>query len=49
MLDNIPEYMKGGSATLDAHHLFDIVEDATKLSQDDADLFHHFIAQLIYL
>ena len=42
MLDYIPEYMKGESATHAAHHLFGIAEDATKLSQADADLFHHF-------
>ena len=41
--------MKGESATPAAHQLFDIAEDATKLSQADADLFHHFVAQLIYL
>ena len=49
MLDNIPEYMKGESATLASHQLFDIAEDATKLSQADADHFHHFVAQLLYL
>ena len=49
MLDNITEYTKGESATPAAHHLFDIAEDATKLSQADADLFHHFVAHLIYL
>ena len=41
--------MKGESATPAAHHLFDIVEYATELSQDDTDLFHHFVAQLLYL
>ena len=41
--------MKGESATPAAHHLFDISEDATKLSQADADLFHHFVAHLLYL
>ena len=49
MLDNIPEYMKGGLAAPAAHHLFEFAEDATKLSQADADLFHHFVAQLLYL
>ena len=49
MLDNIPEYMKGESDTPTAHHLFGISEDATKLSQADADLFHHFLSQLLYL
>ena len=49
MLGDIPEDMKGESATPAAHHLFDIAEDATKLSQADADLFHHFVAQLLYI
>ena len=49
ILDNIPEDMKGESATPAAHHLFDIAEDATKISQADADIFHYFVAQLLYL
>ena len=49
MLDDIPEDMKGESATPAAHQLFYIAEDATKISQADADLFHQFVAQLIYL
>ena len=49
MIDDIPEDMKGESATPAAHHLFDISEDATKLSQPNTDLFHHFVAQLLYL
>ena len=49
MLDNIPEYMKDESATPASHHLFDIEEDSNKLSQADADLFHHFVSQLLYL
>ena len=43
-LDGIPEYIKGGSATPSAYHLFDIAEDSMKLSQTDADIFHHFMA-----
>ena len=41
--------MKGETSTPAAHHLFEISEDATKLSQADAYLFHHFLAQLLYL
>ena len=48
ILDDIPEDIKGESATPDAHHIFDIAEDATKLSQAGADIFHHFVAQLLY-
>ena len=47
-LEDITEDMKGESATPAAYHLFDIAEYATKLSQADADLFHHFVAQLLY-
>ena len=49
MLENITEDMNGESSTPAAHHLFDITEDATKLSQANADLFHNFVAQLLYL
>ena len=49
MLDNILEDTKGESATPAAHHLFDIAEDTTKLHQAYADLFHHFVAKLLYL
>ena len=49
ILDGIPEEMKGGSAIPYAHHLFNIAEYATKLSQVDSDLFRHFVAQLLYL
>ena len=41
-IDNIPEDMNGESATPAAHYLFYIAEDPTKLSQAEADLFHHF-------
>ena len=41
--------MKVESATPAAHHLFDIAENITKPSQTDAELFHHFVTQLLYL
>ena len=49
IIDNIPEDMKGESATPTAHHLFDISEYATKISQSNTDLFHHFVSQLLHL
>ena len=49
MLEYITKDMKRGSATSAEHHLFYIAEDATKISQADVDLFHHFVAQLLYL
>ena len=42
MIDDITEAMKGESSTPAAHHLFEITEDAKKLPQADAHLFHHF-------
>ena len=41
--------MKDESSTPDAHHLFYIAEDTTKLSQANTDLFRHFVSQLLYL
>ena len=49
MLDDIPKSMKGKSATPSAQQLFDIAEDATKLSQAETDLFHNFVAQIQYI
>ena len=49
MLNDITEYTNGESATPNAHDLFYIAEDTTKLSQAYIDIFHHFVAQLLYL
>ena len=49
MLNEIPEDMREELATPTAHHLFDVTDYYTKLSQTDADLFHHFVVQLLYL
>ena len=49
ILDDTPEDIKGQSATPASYHLFDIVGDATKLSQTDADLFNNFVTQILYL
>ena len=49
MTDDIPDDKKGESVTLVIHHLFDIAEYATKPSRTNADLFHHFVTQLLYL
>ena len=37
MIYEIPEYMRGEYATPATHHLFDIEEDASELSQTDED------------
>ena len=49
MLYDIPEDIKGVSATPASRHLVYIEEDETKLSWTNADLFCHFVAQLLYL
>ena len=49
IIDNIPDDTEGESTTHAAHYFFEISEDEKKLSQADADLFHNFVAQLLYL
>ena len=49
MFDDIPEDMKVKSTTPTVHHLFNISEDTINLSQTNTDIFHNFLAQLIYL
>ena len=49
MIDDTQEKMRGESTTAVVNHLFDIAEGGTKIFQTNADLFHHFVAQLLYL
>ena len=49
ILNDIPEDMRVESAKPAAHNISDIAEDATKLSQNNADIFHHLFAQLLHL
>ena len=49
MLDDLTEDMKGQSVTAAAHHDFDSVYKPTQLSKEDADKFHCFYAQEMYL
>ena len=48
ILYDISEDMRGKSTTPVANHIFDIAEDATKLSLTNVDIFHHFVAQILY-
>ena len=43
------EIMTGVSAAPAAHYLFVINENAEKLSKDNAEIFHHLVAKLLYL
>ena len=49
ILDDISEEIKGESSTPAVHHLFEIAEDETKIYQAGTDIFHQFLAQLLYL
>ena len=49
MLETVSEEIKGVSATPAAHYPFDISKDAIKFSRTNADLFHYYVAQLVYL
>ena len=49
ILDNIPEYMKGESATLEVNLLFDTAQDMAKLSKTDTYLYHYIVVQILYL
>jgi len=44
-----PELMQGSAQTPAASHLFNIREDAEKLDQDEAEIFHHLVAKILYL
>ena len=43
------ELMKGVSSTPAANHLFEVNEHAKPLPKEDADLFHHLTAKVLYL
>ena len=49
VIDNTPEDTKWESETPAAHHLFVTTEYENKISQTNAELSHHFVAQLLYL
>jgi hypothetical protein len=41
--------MGGVAAAPAANHLFDVNEDGEKLDEETAQLFHHFVAKLLFL
>ena len=47
VIDNTPEDTKWESETPAAQHLFVTTEYANKLYQTNAELSHHFVAQLL--
>jgi hypothetical protein len=49
MLAELPEDMAGEAATPAANHLFEVSEKPVLLSQEKAELFHHYTAKLLFL
>ena len=49
MLEELPEDMAGIAATPAANHLFQVNEEAEKLSAQQAEFFHHNVAKLLFL
>jgi hypothetical protein len=48
-LAELPTDMDGKRTTPAADHLFDVNEQAIKLGEEKADLFHHCVAKLLFL
>ena len=49
MLNDTLEDTRGEPKTPDAHYLFYIAEDTTKISQTNTEKFHRFVAQILHL
>jgi hypothetical protein len=50
LLDDVPEELLKGSSTSPAsNYLFNVNDDCTKLDPSTAILYHHIVAQLLYL
>eukprot|EP00957_Ditylum_brightwellii_P091533 6969889-Ditylum_brightwellii.AAC.1 len=49
LLTDPPEEFDGEAATPAANHLFEVNNEAEKLKEEDAELFHHLVAQLVFL
>jgi hypothetical protein len=45
----LPEDMSGKAATPAANHLFEVNEDADKLDEEPAQLYHHNVAKVLFL
>jgi len=49
MLKSLPEGMAGESSTPAGNHLFTVNPDAVALSTSESDMFHHYVAKLLFL
>jgi hypothetical protein len=48
VIADFPEEITGVSATPAADHLYKVREDGRKLSEEQADMFHHTVYQLLF-
>jgi hypothetical protein len=49
MLKSLPDSMAGVSSTPAGNHLFTVNPDAVALPAQESDLFHHYVAKLLFL
>jgi len=49
MLNEPPPDMDGGATTPAANHLFSVNQEAQKLNEKSAEMFHHNLAKILYL
>jgi hypothetical protein len=49
LIDDAPADMTGNAATPAAKHLFEVNDNAQKLSPKNSDVYHHNTAKLLYL
>jgi hypothetical protein len=49
MLVDLPTDMDGEAVTQAAQHLFDISEDPVKLDESQSQVFHYYVAKLLFL
>ena len=49
LLHDLPEDLNGPATTPSTAHLFDTHADAVKLSDQDQDLLHTWVAKLLFL
>jgi hypothetical protein len=48
VIEDFPEEIMGVSTTPAADYLFKVREDAKKLNEEQADIFHHTVYQLLF-
>ncbi|VEU34053.1 unnamed protein product [Pseudo-nitzschia multistriata] len=49
IIQNLPDSLRGTAVTPAGDHLFKVNDESPKLSQADADKFHHYVAKLLFM